>query len=293
MEKLIKFLDKNKISYFEDYDISSLSSIKMGNIVKLLIMPKSIKDLTLLLKFCHHKKYPFRVFGNLSNVLFVSKIDYPIILTSKMQTEIKFNNNIVTCSSGVLLSVLCEQLKKHSLSGLEPLSGIPATVGGAIFNNAGAFGKSISDNLVSVLVFFQGKILSLDKNDIKFGYHFASLFGFIVLQATFLFEFKNEYDIIKLYNEFSFKRNESQPVGFSLGSVYKKANDFSAGLYIERSGLKGTRVGGVMVSKKHANFFINDGTGSVYDFISLSKIVETKVMNDFGITLCTEIEKVG
>ena len=293
MENLISFLNKNKIEYFEDFDTSSLSSIKMGATVRLAIFPKLLDELIIILKFFHNRKYFFRIFGNLSNVLFVSNLNYPIILTSKMKPDIQIDKNMVTCSSGVLLSVLCEHLKKHSLSGFENLSGIPATIGGAIYNNAGAFGKSISDNLVSILVFFNGKIMSLSKKDIKFGYHFASLFGFIVLQATFLFEFKNEYDIIKLQNEFSYKRNKSQPSGFSLGSVYKKYNGYSAGFYIERSGLKGTRVGSVSVSKKHANFFINDGSGSVYDFISLSNIVETSVMNNFGITLCTEIEKVG
>ncbi|MBO7508380.1 MAG: hypothetical protein J6T39_01905, partial [Clostridia bacterium] len=89
------------------------------------------------------------------------------------------------------------------------------------------------------------------------------------------------------------KRNKSQPAGLSLGSVFKRVNNTSAGFYIERSGLKGKKVGGVFVSNKHANFFINDGFGSVSDFLCLESIVKTKVLEQFCITLYTEIEKVG
>ena len=98
---------------------------------------------------------------------------------------------------------------------------------------------------------------------------------------------------MNLFNEFTYKRNKTQPSGFSLGSVYKKANDNSAGFYIERSGLKGTKIGGIFVSSKHANFFINDGSGSVSDFLRLENLISNEVLNQFGITLYTEIEKVG
>lgn len=293
MEDFQKFLQKNKIDFLLDFNISQFSSIKIGGKIKLVVLPKTTKQLVSILKFCYSKKIYYRVFGNLSNVLFVSEISYPIILTSKMQDEVSYDENLVTVSSGVLLSRLCEQLKRRELSGLEALSGIPATVGGAIFNNAGAFGSSISDHLVSVQVFFQGKIIILQKNDIKFSYHKASLFGFIVLQATFLFENRNEYAIINMCNEFAYKRNKTQPSGLSLGSVFNKCNDLSAGFYIERSGLKGKKIGGVYVSNKHANFFINDGSGQVYDFLALLKLVEDSVSKNFGVTLYTEIEKVG
>ena len=106
-------------------------------------------------------------------------------------------------------------------------------------------------------------------------------------------ENKNEYDIISLCNEYTYKRTAMQPSGFSLGSVYQKINDKSAGFYIERAGLKMTRVGGVVVSKKHANFFVNDKSGSAEDFLRLQDFVESKVSSQFGLTLVSEIEKVG
>jgi len=293
MDKIKSFLSNNKIEFYENFNLANVSAIKLGGQAKLVIYPKCIAEFKKIIKFLYSKKLIFRVFGNLSNILFIQDLDFPIIITNKMKLEVQINDNLVTVSAGVMLSKFYEILKKNNLSGLEALSGIPATIGGAIYNNAGAFGYSISDNLISVLVFFDGKFIKLNKNDIKFGYHFSSLCGLIVLEATFLFENKKEYDIIKLFNEFTYKRNKAQPSGLSLGSVYQKVNNLSAGFYIERCGLKGVRVGGIVVSNKHANFFINDGSGSAHDFLRLCSLVENAVLNQYGVTLYTEIEKVG
>ena len=293
MKKIIEFLKKNNIEYYENFNLGKISSMKIGEDSCLIIYPHTTNELKNILKMFWLSKVYYRVFGNLSNILVVEKLDYPIIVTNKIQNEIQRNGNIVTVSAGTSISKLSEFLRKNELSGIEALSGIPATIGGAIFSNAGAFGSSISDRLLCIEVFCDGKCLNLKKNEIKFGYHFSSLFGFIVLNATFFFENKKEYDIMNLFNEFTFKRNKSQPNGLSLGSVYKRVNDNSAGFYIERSGLKGLKVGGIFISNKHANFFINDGTGLVSDFLHLESLVNQKVLNQFGITLYTEIEKVG
>lgn len=256
-------------------------------------MPKNKKELIKVLSFLTSKKFPYKVVGNLSNVLFVRDISYPVIITNKMVDEIEIKKNLVTVSAGMLISKFCDILRKNGLSGIEGLIGIPATIGGAIVNNAGAFGQSISDKLVEIQAFARGKIVTLKRNEINFFYHGSNLNGFIVLSATFLFENKNEYDIICLSNEYSYRRNKSQPSGLSLGSVYSKVNGKSAGFYIERAGLKGLRMGGIVISTKHANFFINDKGGSVIDFLRLSAIVESSALKQFGLTLSPEIEKVG
>ena len=293
MERLKLFLTKNNIEHYEDFDLRQISTIRLGGKVKIIVYPSNTNELKKILKFLHQKKIYFRVFGNLSNVLFIQDLNFPIIVTNKMKTEIKIDDCLVTVSAGVLLSKFCDTMRKNCLSGIEGLSGIPATIGGAIYSNAGAFGYSIFDKLISISVFFDGKIITLQKNDIKFGYHFTSLFGFIVLEATFLFEIRKDYDIIKMFNEYTYIRNKNQPSGFSLGSIYQKVNGYSAGFYIERCGLKGERIGGIVISNKHANFFINDRNGTITDFLRLSNLVENTVLNSFGITLYTEIEKVG
>lgn len=293
MISIYEFLNRANIEYHENFDVSVLSSIKIGGKCKLVIFPHSVCELEKLLMFFYSNKIYYRVLGNASNVLFTKEIGYPLVFTSKMIDEVEFKGNIVTVSAGMLISRFAEILKKHKLSGFEGLVNIPATIGGATITNAGAYGYSISDYIVSVKVFFDGKILVLDKNEIKFGYHYSNLKRFIVLSVTFWFENKNEYDIINLSNRFTYMRGKSQPSGLSLGSVYRKINSKSAGFYIERAGLKGLKIGGIVVSNKHSNFFVNDGGGSAIDFLSLCKIVETKVQKQFGLELVTEVEQIG
>jgi len=292
VEKLISFLDKNEIEYHENFDISTLSSIRLGCKIKIVIFPKTIKGLVKLLSFLFQLKLNYFVAGNLSNVLFASDPAVPVILTTKMQEEINVHGKLVTVSAGVMLTKLCDFAKKNGLSGIEGLVGIPASVGGAIKNNAGAFGYSVSDRLVKVQAFYNGRVIEIKRNEIKFDYHYSNLKGIVILSATFLFENKKEYDIINMINEFTYIRNSTQPSGFSLGSVYRRVSGKSAGFYIERSGLKGKRVGGLVVASKHSNFFINDKNGSVSDFLRLSSLVENTVLKQYGVALIPEVEKV-
>lgn len=293
MEKIKIFLQKNSIEFHEDFDLSNISTIKIGCSAKLLIFPKTERELERVALFLAQNKLPFRVFGNLSNVLFVGYINFPIIVTNKMNAELCIKNNLLQVPAGLTLSKLCDILKKQGLSGLEGVSNIPATVGGAIMCNAGAFGSSISSHLVSVRVLAGTKVLELDREQIKFCYHSSNLLGFIILSATFLFEKSNEYDIINLSNKYLYLRAQSQPSGLSLGSVFKKVGNMSAGFYIERCGLKGTRIGGVSISNKHANFFLNDGGGTGSDFLRLVALAKAEVLRQFAVALECEVETVG
>ena len=180
MKRIKDFLNKQKIEYYDNFDCSIVSSMKLGGVACLAIFPNNQKEFEKLLLFLNVIKSPFEVFGNSSNILVVKKLEYPIIFTSKMTDDILIDKSIVTVSAGVLLSRFCDVLKKNNLSGFEGLVGIPATVGGALINNAGAYGYSISDRLVKVKVFKNGKIFDLYSNEIKFGYHFSNLKGFIV-----------------------------------------------------------------------------------------------------------------
>ena len=267
MDMIKLALMQSKIDFAQNFDVIEVSTIKLSQIIELAIFPRNSKELVVTLKILHKSKSLFRVVGNTSNLLFVEKIRYPIVFTNKMKDEYKIENNIVTVSVGMQLSRLIEICKRNRLGGLEQLVGIPATVGGAIFNNAGAYGNSISSRLVKITGFYSGKVIELFADEIKFGYHYSNLKGIVLLTASFWFENRDEYDIINLCNECSYKRTSMQPNGFSLGSVYQKICGKSAGFFIERVGLKLARVGGVVVSKKHANFFVNDKGGSVEDFL--------------------------
>ena len=259
MEIIKSFLSQNKIEFIENFDSSLISSIRLGEIIDLAIFPKNKKEIIKIAKFFYFKKIYFKVVGNASNVIFVERVKFPVIITSKMKDEIDIKGREVDVSSGVLISKLCDALKKNNLSGFEGLSGIPATVGGALVCGAGAFSQNIYDKLISIDAFVMGRVVTIFKNQINFKHHYSNLNGIFVLSAKFLFDNKNEYDIMKLLNRFSYLRSRSQPVGFSLGSVFQKINNNSAGFFIERAGLKGKKFGGLFVSNKHANFFINDG----------------------------------
>lgn len=293
MNEIVAMLECLKIENHRCFDLSQISSIKIGGRAELVVFPKTEKELERVLFLFFSKKIFFKIVGNASNLLFVSNVSYPLVITSKMIDEIQVKKNLVSVSAGTSLPKFVDTLRKNKFTGMEGLSGIPATIGGAIFNNAGAFGQNISDNLVKIKVFSRGRVFEIYKNEIKFGYHFSNLENFVILSATFLFENASEYDIISLVNKFAFLRSKSQPAGPSLGSVYKKINGKSAGFYIERCGLKGQRVGGVMISNKHANFFVNEGGASATDFLRLSTFVQNAVLRSFGLELACEIEKVG
>ena len=293
MEKIRLSLLRQRVDFIENFDVIEVSTLRVSQIIDFAIFPKTIKELCSVLKILFKHKQIYKIVGNASNLLFVGRIRYPVIFTNKMKDEYKIEGRIVSVSAGMQISRLIEILKRNKLGGLEGLIGIPATIGGAVFNNASAYNNSISSRLIKVSAFYEGNIVELNANKIKFGYHFSNLKGFVLLSVTFLFENKNEYDIISLCNEYTYKRTLMQPNGFSLGSVYQKINDRSAGFYIERAGLKLLRVGGMVVSKKHANFIVNDKQGTANDFLKLQELVEEKVSKQFGLTLIPEIEKVG
>ena len=161
MKKIIDFLKRNNIESYENYNASLLSAIKIGTTCRLVVFPKNIKELTKVLIYFYNAKVYYRVIGNASNVLFVKEINYPIIFTGKMKDEIEIDGNYVTASAGVLISRFMETLRKNKLSGIEGIVNIPATIGGATMTNAGAFGYSISDSIVKVKVFYEGRIFDL------------------------------------------------------------------------------------------------------------------------------------
>lgn len=293
MEKIKLVLIQSNIDFVENFDVREMSTIRIGGLVRLAIFPKSVRELTFVAKFFYKNRIKFKVVGNTSNLLFVGDVFYPIIFTNKMKDEYKIDKNLVVVSAGMQISRVIEILKRNKLGGIEELVGIPATIGGAIFNNAGAYGNAISSRLVKISALYNGRVVDIPANHIKFGYHFSNLKGLVLLSASFLFENKTEYGIISSCNEYTYKRTLMQPNGFTLGSVYQKINGKSAGFYIERAGLKQLQVGGIVVSKKHANFFVNEKQGTGADFLKLQNLVERQVEFQFGLKLVSEIEKVG
>lgn len=234
----------------------------------------------------------YLVLGRGTNVLCADGGLRERVVLNRLST-ITFDGTRVYADGGVGLITLCSTCAERSLGGLEWACGIPGSVGGAIRMNAGAFGGSISGTVDYVDVFRSGEIVRLGARDCGFGYRTS---GFtdrdFIAGAGFVLSRRDRSAMLAEMRGYCARRAETQPKGRSAGSIYKRA-DKPAGWYIERAGLKGLRRGGAVVSEKHANFILNDGTATAADVISLMTEIERRVYETFGVVLEREIKLVG
>lgn len=260
---------------------------------------KSLYSLNVLTDFARQKKLPLRIIGHGSNILVSDKGFKGLVVSVAKLTEMFLKKDGVHAACGVPLSALYRFALKNKLSGAEELADIPGTVGGAVKMNAGAFGKSISDNLVFAETLYKGKVLRRDKSDLRFGYRKSGIRkGETVLSATFSFLPSSVNEIEKRKRECSEKRRLSQPAGRGFGSVFRnpdcgKNKKLYAAELIDGAGLKGYSVGGASVSFKHANFFVLEQNATATDVYNLIGYIKTRVKDEFGITLKEEVEYVG
>ena len=231
------------------------------------------------------------VLGMGSNVLISDKgVNGRVIINRA--NGFKIENGALYAESGCLMSYLAKHCSSLGFSGLEWSYMLPATVGGAIVMNAGAFGGQVSDSLLKVGVLRRGKIEEIEAKDCGFSYRTS---GFstedIILYAYFSLKREDSKLCNKRLEEIKTRRN-TQPKGKSAGCIYK-TEDKSAGWYIEQSGLKNKRVGDIYVSPIHAGFFINAGRGSAKDMLKLMDYVEKSVEDKFNKRLIREIKLIG
>lgn len=255
----------------------------------------SLFSVSELLNLANRYRVPYKVIGNGTNIL-VSDNGYDgLIINTRRLNDVFFKKDQVRAMAGASLEKLLKFGAEHKLTGLESLTGIPATVGGAVVMNAGAFGHTISDNLTSVEVLSNGKIVKYNKEECSFGYR-SSRFQSkkdVVISAIFnLKEGEKEliYASMEMYREL---RKSMHPNGKSCGSVFKNLTGNPAGMLIEGCGLKGYTVGGAKVSEKHANFIIAERGATASDVYKLTRIIKDTVKNNFKLDLKEEIEFIG
>jgi len=292
-KKLIKLCGGN-ISF--DYALSSRTSIGIGGKADAWINASDIETLHRSVDFLKRAKVQTKVIGNASNIL-VREAGFEgviIKLSGDFFCGITLKDNVVTAGGGTSLGKLIIACCQRGLGGLEGTAGIPATVGGAVKMNA-SYKNAVSEKLVRVLILDkQGKYVGMEKDEIKFGYR-SSSFGReeIIVQAEFCLEKVSARDLEKKFSSYMREKMELQPLTEkTLGCIFKnpeKSGD-SSGELIDKSGMKGARCGGAMVSEKHANFIVNTGRASADDVITLMKNVQKKVKNVFNINLNPEIE---
>ncbi len=288
--KLYKILKKENIKIGES--LQNYSSFKIGGTCKIMLFPKNIKQAKKTLKVLTKNKIKFVILGNATNVLISGDID--VVFCTKNLNKIKIKHENVYAESGVSLFKLNEKLKDNSLGGLERSFGIPGSVGGGIVQNCGAYGFSLSDNLKKVVVFDGKRVRKIKKENLFFAYRtseFKKNKNLVVLAGIFKLFKTPKIEIETKLNEIITTRKEKQPYDYpSAGSVFKRVDGVIISKLIDELGFKGFKVGGAMVSEKHAGFIINYDHATYDDVIMLINYIKNKIKLEKNIDLELEIE---
>ncbi len=271
------------------FDFSLHSTIRTGGRAKIGYFPRNIGEMTELVYLLTEEKIPFLVLGNLSNVL-PSDEDYDgAIISTKGLCGVKVGEKTFVLA-GTTAGSLLKATKCANYMGAEFLSGIPCTLGGALYMNAGAGGKYISEIVESVLVLREGKERLLTKEECGYAYKRSAFMenNDVILGAYLRLKSATKAEIEKAEGEYLAHRSHL-PKGFSMGCVFKNPEGKFAGELIEGSGLKGFRIGGGKISETHANFILNDRGATSKDIRALITIAKNAVRAQYGIELQEEI----
>lgn len=293
---VLGFLKKNEVEYLENHSIKDFSFVRIGGNAKFICFPSEERILTHLIDFLDDIKIQYKVLGRMSNVLPPDGFFDGVIVKTDRLDKHSIDDGAIFTSCGASVARLANFACANGLCGLEELSGIPGSIGASIIGNAGAFGREISDLVVSVSVYDHKSraVISLDRDKLEFSYRDSILKrrDLAVLSAKLRLTRSDRLSIKSRMNEIRYKRLSTQPIGSpSLGSVFKRpSRDTSAALLIDRCGLKGKRIGGAVISEKHCGFILNDNNASAKDYLELCDLAADAVYGRFGISLEKEIE---
>ena len=289
--------------------MNTLTSMRVGGPASVFCEPASEDELIDRVLGCESAGESYFLLGNGTNVI-VRDGGYSGVVISTLKAlsgiEIRSDSSdpgtAIVCGAGESLARVCRFAAEHSLSGMEALSGIPGTIGGAVFMNAGAYDREISDLIVSVKAFdlINRNVIMLTNTELEFSYRssiFKNVFKkrpMIILSAELSLTPGKHEEIEDKMADFAKKRNEKQPVDLpSAGSFFKRPEGYFAGKLIDESGMKGAFVGGAKVSEKHAGFIVNTGNATAEDVLELANKIKTKVYEKFGIKLEEEPIVIG
>ncbi len=276
--------------------MSKHTSIGVGGPAERFVEVGNVFELGRALRAAQERGWPLFFLGAGSNLL-VSDAGIAglvVHLAGEFEKSV-FTGDQVRAGAGVFLPTLVKQAADRDLSGIEPLVGVPGTVGGALIMNAGTRELEIGEVLVSAEVMrLDGQFRTLSAREIDFGYRTSSLQDCVVCFGTLQLQRSRKDDIIRTIQSFLSKRLQTQPIGtLNLGSVFKNPEGDYAGSLIERCGLKGLKIGQVQISEKHANFIVNRGGATAKDAEALIFEIQRQVAQKFGVKLETEVKLVG
>ncbi|WP_436262597.1 UDP-N-acetylmuramate dehydrogenase [Ornithinibacillus hominis] len=294
-EKLINITSEKNVLVNEP--LKKHTYTRLGGAADWLVTPETYEEVSEIVKLANKEEVPFTLLGNGSNLIVKDGGIRGIVMNLYKLNEIKTVGTKVVAQSGARIIDTSREALNQRLTGLEFACGIPGSVGGALYMNAGAYGGEIKDCLESAVVVDRyGEVLTLPAKALDLAYRTSNIAdnGYIVLEATFALEL-GDYDEIKaVMDDLTFKRESKQPLEYpSCGSVFKRPPGYFAGKLIQDSGLQGTQIGGAQVSLKHAGFIVNKDNATADEYIRLIRHVQATVKEKFGVSLEREVRIIG
>ena len=278
----------------ENANLKNYTTYKIDGIAFGVCYPTSISNLINLLKLLNKKKIKYKVIGRGSNLIFKNDYDGILIRLDKID-HLEINGNEIKVGAGYSLMKLAMKLSRLGYTGLEFASGIPGSIGGAVFMNAGAY-KSDMGYIVKSVKVLTPRYEIVELSNAYMNFHYRESFlqhnrGYICLEATLVLKRANADEILQLIEDRRKRRMETQPLEYpSAGSVFRNPADDYAGRLIEESGLKGYNIGDAKVSDKHANFIINTGDATGANIVDLIDKIRKTVKEKYDIDLKVEQE---
>jgi UDP-N-acetylmuramate dehydrogenase len=280
-----------------DVVLAPYTTFKIGGKAWAFCDVADLEELKKLVSYLNHEQIPYFVLGNGSNILVNDSGFKGVVIRLKGEFERLSNENtLIMAGAGVPISRLLSCCVKNGFSGLEFLAGIPGTVGGAVFMNAGAFGGEVSDRVEKVkLVSPSGEVLLKEKQELRFSYRKMHLSNCsIITHVWFRMDVDTREKVRERISFYLKRKMKTQPINhYSAGCIFKNPAGDYAGSLIEKAGLKGKSIGDAMISELHANFIINKGNSTASDVMALIKMVRDKVETKYGIKLNPEIKFIG
>ncbi|QVK17058.1 UDP-N-acetylmuramate dehydrogenase [Mycoplasmatota bacterium] len=297
MIEVEKFLSENNYKNVKyDEPLSKHTTFRVGGKARIVVTPRSKRKIINLILFLKKKEIPFKVFGNGSNILPSDK-DYEgvVIKTNQALKYMKVKDEEVVVGAGYSLVKLAHDIIEYELEGLEFFGGIPGTMGGAIYMNAGAYNKETKDVVLEVLLINnQGELVIYTNKDLKYSYRKSILQKeqpLLIIEAKLKLKKGNKDNITDILKQRKVRRQQTQPLEYpSGGSTFRNPNGINAYLLIDRAGLRGYVIGGAKVSEKHCNFIINYDKAKSKDVKDLVDYVINNVYQTTGKRLKPEIE---
>ena len=296
MEEILKQLKKESIGkILTDVPLSQYTTYKVGGNAKIVVYPENTEKLVKLIKLLKNNQVKFMVLGFGSNVLFSDKTYDGVIIKLDEFNDITFKRNKVTAGAGASLMKVALMSVRKGLSGLEFATGIPGSIGGAVYMNAGAYKSDMGYVVTEVKVLTpKYRVITMVNKEMDFHYRTSFLKkhpDYICLEATIKLKKGNKEEIEELVKERKSRRLESQPLEYpSAGSVFRNPEGLFAGKLIEDLGYKGLTKGGAQISEKHANFIINYKNAKAQDIKDLIDFIKEEVKEKYDIELKVEQE---